>query len=81
MPEQKFEIIIDYPEKISVMDLKLAIDAHLGRVAVQVTRVAHQADEAVANDTQAACVHNWLQSTNPGVLCRCTKCGAITPLS
>ena len=30
---------------------------------------------------QAACEHNMLASTLPGVFCKCSKCGEETPLS
>jgi hypothetical protein len=31
--------------------------------------------------TQAACEHTMVASTNIGELCKCSKCGTVTPLS
>ena len=44
-------------------------------------RAAEHSNGADTGDTQAACEHHWVASANPGILCKCDKCGSETPLS
>jgi hypothetical protein len=47
----------------------------------KLTRAAELLRAPDNDDTTAACVHHWVASANPGVLCKCSLCGAETPLS
>ena len=47
----------------------------------EITRAAEHSNGADTGDTQAACEHHWVASANPGILCKCDKCGSETPLS
>lgn len=49
-------------------------------VAVVLERAAQLQRAADASAATVACEHDWIASANIGELCKCSKCGKVTPL-